>query len=225
MMTNLDKLQRRSIDDTPNVTTNDKEQRIVSGYALKFNTLSCDLGGYIETISPSALDDEIINKSDIFFFINHDERLGVLARSRFGKGKLKLSIDDIGLRYEFKLSDSPVCNQLRQYLDDEIITKSSFSFTIAEGGYEWINNPDGSEYIDENGLQRLIIKRFDRLYDCSSVFEPAYQDTECSIRMANEIDDTIIQELNQRKNNVVIQRNTYLDNYYTSIRKKYRIRK
>ena len=223
-MTNLDNLQRRSIDDIPNVTTNDKEQRIVSGYALKFNTLSCDLGGYIETINPSALDDDIINSSDIFMLVNHDPSQ-VVGRLRYSKSKnLRLYLDNIGLKYEIKLSDCPIHNQLRQYIADEIITKSSFSFTIAEGGYEWVNNPDGSEYIDENGLQRLIINRFDKLFDVSPVFEPAYIDTECSIRMANEIDDTIINEFNQRKNNIVIQRQNYLDNYYTNIRKKYRIR-
>jgi len=220
-MKDFERLQRRSIDDTPTINVDEKSNTVV-GYALKFNTLSCDLGGYIETIDPEALDDTIIRNSDIFALINHNENLGVLARSRYGKGKLKLSIDNVGLRYEFKLSDSPVCNQLRQYLDDEIITKSSFSFTIDK--YEWVNNADGSEYVDDNGLQRLRIKRFNQLYDVSPVFEPAYQDTESALRCENTVDNHIINELNERQSNLRTQKQLRLDEYYTKIRKKYNIK-
>ena len=212
---NLDKLQRRAIDDNVEINADDNI-RTVSGYALKFNTLSCDLGGYLETIAPEALDNDILSNSDIFAFINHDEKLGVLARSRFGKGKLLLSIDNIGLKYEFKVSDKSPCHQqLMQYLDDEIITKSSFSFTVAD--YEWVNNEDGTEYVDADGLQRLIIRKFDRLFDVSPVFEPAYFDTSSEIRKANEVNNDIINEMNQRKQNK-------LDNYYKKIRKKYRLK-
>ena len=221
-MKDIEKLQRRSIDDIPTIIA-DEKLRVVSGYALKFNTLSCDLGGYIETIDPSALDETIIKQSDIFAVINHSYDCGgVLARSRFGKGKLLITVDNIGLRYEFKLSDSPVHNQLRQYLDDEIITKSSFSFTISD--YQWVNNSDGSEYVDENGLQRLIIKRFDKIFDVSPVFEPAYQDTECKIRTSNAIDTDILNELSNRQSNMFQKRQQKLDQYFTQIRKKYGIR-
>ena len=219
-MENYNKIQRRSIDETPVIQ--DNEKNIVSGYALKFNTLSCDLGGYIETIDRQALDESIIQHSDILAFINHDERLGVLARSRYGKGKLQLSIDHIGLRYEFKLSNSPVCQQLRQYLEDEIITKSSFAFTVDK--YEWVNNPDGSEYFDENGLQRLVIKRFDKLYDVSCVYSAAYDDTEAKLRTANTIDIDIVNQLTERQNNAVQRRKNHLNQYYQRIRKKYGIK-
>ena len=220
---NMDNIQRRAIDDVPTIETDDKTS-YCSGYALKFGVNSCDLGGYIETIEREALTDEIIQNSDIFAFINHDERLGVLARSRFGKGKLSLTIDDVGLHYSFKLGKSPVCEQLRQYLEDEIITKSSFAFTVAEGGYEWIDNQDGTPFIDENGLQRLKIKQFNLLYDISPVFEPAYNDTECKLHTSNSIDENIIIQMNERKLKHNIHIKNKLDEYFTNIRKKYRIR-
>ena len=217
----MDKLHIRSISDTPIIDTNDNKNT-VSGYAFKYGTESQDLGGYIETIEQGALTTDILKKSDVFCFINHDENL-VCARRRFDRGKLKLTIDDIGLKYEFQLNDkSPIHNQLRQYLEDEIITKSSFAFTIDD--YEWVNNADGTEYTDENGLHRLKIKRFAQIFDCSPVFEPAYQNTSSELRSNDSVNSEILDELNIRKANVNHTRQNQLDQYYKKIRKKYRIK-
>ena len=38
-----------------NIKATDDEKMIVEGYALRFDTLSNDLGGFVETISPQAL--------------------------------------------------------------------------------------------------------------------------------------------------------------------------
>jgi HK97 family phage prohead protease len=215
-MKDFNKLNFRSNDYIPTLSIDEKNKNTVSGYALKFNTLSCPLVdgviGYRETISPEALDYDIIQSSDIFAFINHDENLGVLARSRYGKGKLQLSIDNVGLKYEFKLGKSPVCDQLRQYLEDEIITKSSFAFTIAKK--EYLKNEDGTEYIDEDGLYVLRILKFDKIFDISPVYEPAYEDTNSQLRNKNNtVNQDILNEIKQLR----------LKEYYKKLRKKYRI--
>ena len=56
------------------------------------------LGGFYETIEPTALDG-VLERSDILCLLNHNEDRGILARSKMGEGTLNLEIDDIGLRY------------------------------------------------------------------------------------------------------------------------------
>lgn len=207
-----DKIQYRYIDHQPVV-----EDNTVSGYALVFNKLSSDVGGYRERILPGAADDEILNNSDVFCYLNHEEARGVLERRRYGKGGLELIIDETGLLYRFKLGDSPLCRELRYYLDRGIITKSSFSFTVAD--YRWLDDEHGNPVYDENGLQQMDIIKFDRLFDVSPVFEPAYLDTSVSVR--NKTDNLLfINECNERK--ARLKQPT--DDYYINIRKKYNLK-
>jgi len=80
----------------------DGDKGIVEGYALLFNTLSRDLGGFVEEILPSAMNG-VLEKSDVLAVLNHNENKGVFARSRYGKGSLHLEVDDKGLRYWWKI--------------------------------------------------------------------------------------------------------------------------
>ena len=68
------------------------ESRMVEGYAIVFNTESRDLGGFTETIEPSALEG-VLEMSDILCLLNHNEDKGVLARCNKGVGSLELEID------------------------------------------------------------------------------------------------------------------------------------
>ena len=74
--------------------------RHVEGYAIIFNSLSEDLGFY-ETIEKTAIDEDVIKKSDCFCLLDHNSEK-VLARSKYGVGNLKLEIDDKGLKYSFE---------------------------------------------------------------------------------------------------------------------------
>lgn len=77
------------------------ETRTVEGYAVVFDSLSNDLGGFNEIISRNALDG-VLEKSDVFCLLNHDNSRGILARSNKGQGSLELTIDDKGLKYRFE---------------------------------------------------------------------------------------------------------------------------
>jgi hypothetical protein len=55
------------------------ESRLVTGYAIIFNSESKDLGGFNEVIEPSALDG-VLERSDVLCLLNHNEDKGVLAR-------------------------------------------------------------------------------------------------------------------------------------------------
>jgi HK97 family phage prohead protease len=148
-----------------------QDSREIDGYAIVFNTLSRNLGGFYERIEPTAVDG-VIEQSDIMALLNHDNSRGILARSRFGVGSLTLSADEKGLRYTFSAPKTALGDETLEYLRRGDITQSSFAFTVAEDS--WAKQEDGS-YI-------RTIKKFDRLYDVSPVFEPAYFGTDVKCR-------------------------------------------
>ena len=148
-----------------------QDSREVDGYALLFNVTSRNLGGFVERIEPQAADG-VIENSDIMAVLNHDSSRGILARSRFGVGSLILSVDEKGLRYTFDAPKTALDDECLEYLRRGDITQSSFAFTVAEDS--WAKQEDGS-YI-------RTIKKFDRLFDVSPVFEPAYFGTDVKCR-------------------------------------------
>lgn len=154
------------------------EKRTISGYAAKFNKESELLyGSFVEVIEPGAFDDVL--QDDVRALLNHDNNF-ILARTK--SGTLNLSVDEIGLRYEFTAPDTTAGNDLLQSIKRGDISQSSFGFTIASGGAEWeiIENEDNS--VKE--IRR--IKKIKRLYDVSPVTFPAYPDTEVAVRSYQE---------------------------------------
>ena len=147
------------------------ESRNVDGYALVFNSLSENPGGFREQIIPEAVDG-VIERSDIMATLNHDASRGILARSRYGSGTLSLEADEKGLRYSFDAPNTSLGDECLEYLRRGDITQSSFAFTVKEDS--WEKQSDGT-YI-------RTIKAFDRLWDVSPVFTPAYSETSVSCR-------------------------------------------
>lgn len=150
-----------------------EESRHVEGYALLFNVDSRAMwgGDLIERIAPTALEG-VLEKSDILCLMNHDERRGVLARYRMGEGSLKLEVDEKGLKYSFDAPNTPLGDELIESLKRGDISESSFAFTVEDDN--WERKEDGS-YV------RTILK-FERLYDVSPVYYPAYEDTSVALR-------------------------------------------
>lgn len=166
----------RNISDV--IKRSNEESRLVEGVAMKFNVESQDMG-FIETILPSAIDEDTIKRSDIFCYLNHDENRGVLARCRYGVGSLKLEIREDGLYYSFEAPKTQLGDELLSYLQRGEITTSSFAFTVAEDGDKW--------YRDSEGVLRREIIKIDRLFDVSPVFSAAYESTSCTLRKLDEI--------------------------------------
>lgn len=158
-----------------------EETRTISGYALKFDTPSQYMGFY-EKIDRSAIDEELIKKSDIFALFNHDENK-VLARSRYGEGSLKLEIREDGLYYEFEAPHTQWGDEVIEHLKRGEIFGSSFAFMLPLD-----STGDIREY-DENGVLNRTIIKIERLFDVSPVFEPAYLATTCSKRTLDILED------------------------------------
>jgi hypothetical protein len=151
----------------------DGDTLIITGYALKWESRSKNLGGFKERVAPGATT-RTIAEGDIRALFNHDPNL-ILGRSRSRSGTLRLSNDDTGTLYE-------VTGDLRQtYVRDLAIalergdiTQSSFAFrTVGPDGDSWDEDEDGF-------LLRTL--REIQLFDVSPVTYPAYEDSTSGIR-------------------------------------------
>ena len=144
------------------------ENRHIEGYAIVFNSLSNDLGGFREIIEQGAITEELIKNSDILCLMNHDIKKGVLARSYQGRGSLKLDIDEHGLHYSFEAPKTALGDEVLEGIRRGDISKCSFAFVCGEDN--WTK--------DENGEYTRHVKKIKKLYDVSLVYHPAYEETE-----------------------------------------------
>lgn len=168
--------------------------RHITGYALLFNTRSVQLGDFVETIAPTALNQDIINRSDILCLLDHNIQKGVLARSRNGQGSLSLTLDEKGLKYEFDAPETALGDELLEGVRRGDIANSSFSFVVARDNWEQL--PDGT-YL------RTILE-FAELFDVSPVYKPAYNETSVDCRGLDELKKEIeSRDMNKEENKEV----------------------
>lgn len=152
------------------VTGENEEKRTVEGYALLFDTPSDGLS-FTEVIKRGALDG-VLEKSDVFALLNHDQRRGVLARSKYGKGSLSLSVDDKGLKYRFDAPKTALGDELLENIRRGEIGESSFCFDVEKD--TWEKRSDGS--------WKRTIEKFGNIYDTSPVYNGAYSKTSVYMR-------------------------------------------
>lgn len=179
------------------------ESREVTGYAIVFQSESVDLGGFRETIEPTALDG-VIEVSDVLCLLNHNEDKGVLARCKNGSGSLKLEVDEKGLRYSFEAPNTALGDELLEGIRRGDITTSSFAFTV--GSDTWTKKEDGSYLRTINTIKEL--------YDVSPVYFPAYSETNVKIdqRCLDKLKE--LREINERN------KEDELKQYFTELRNK-----
>ena len=166
--------------------TSTSDSRHIEGYAIVFNSLSNDLGGFREIIEPTAIDDELIKNSDIVCLKNHNIKLGILARSYHGRGSLKLEIDGHGLHYSFDAPHTQFGDEVLEMVKRGDIAKCSFAFVCGED--VWDKDEKTGEYIRH-------VKKIKNLYDVSLVYHPAYEETE-AIADTRGLDELKAQEAN-----------------------------
>jgi len=148
-----------------------KESRTVEGYAVLFDAFS-EGQETKEMIITGAIDDAVIKRSNIFALLNFDDTRGILARSKYGKGTLDLTIDSLGLKYRFEAPHTKLGDELLEYLRRGDLDQSAFSYMVAEEEYD--TNSDGS-------LVRMI-KKIDQIFDISPVFDSTYSATTAALR-------------------------------------------
>lgn len=139
----------------------------IGGYALKFNKLSRNLGGWVEQIHPESL-----NKSsgdgwpNVMARYNHETLLGTVA-----SGAVRLMVDGTGLDYEVDLLDDADSERVRKLVARGDVTRSSFAAYMHES--DWAQTPDGFPLRTVLGMS---------LVDVAPVDDPAYYDTSTGLR-------------------------------------------
>lgn len=160
------------------IETRDGEPTKLRGISPPWDSLSVDLGGFREKFSPTAFD-KIIGRhkndprgvADVVGLFNHDDNQ-VLARTT--NGTLRLAKESAGLGFEMDLPDTQLARDLKVLVRSKTIYGSSFAFTVAERGEQWIE--------DERGQPIRIISEASGLYDVSVVTRPAYPSSSVGVR-------------------------------------------
>ena len=164
-------MEKRIFNIENKFETREDGQEVVVGYGSIFNSRSENLGGFFEYISPSAISEETIAKSDVRALINHDQNL-ILARST--TGTLDLTVDEKGLRYEFEIPETSYGKDLSINMKNGNLNQSSFAFTV--GSDIWSTDEDGNDI--------RTITSIDRLYDVAVVTYPAYSQADSDLVVA-----------------------------------------
>lgn len=160
------RVESRSDDGGP-------ESRWIVGYAAKFGVNSLDLGEFTERIAPDAFGIVAERRGrkkplETRALWNHDANYP-LARY---PGTLRMNVDEIGLRYEFRVPDTTYGRDLASNIEAGIVRGSSFSFQIAPGGESWSV---------EDGRSIRTVTKIDTLIDVGPVTFPAYPDADVSV--------------------------------------------
>lgn len=173
MKTNLEIRALNTVEKT--------EENIVEGYALKFNTESRNLGGFIETITPEAL--EGVDLSDVRCFLDHDSSK-LLGRT--SSGTLKLNVDETGLYFRCILPNTSVGRDAMELVTRGDLNQCSFGFTVEQD--KWAKG---------NDIMMRSINKIGNLFEISLVSIPAYDDTD--VRVAQRSMENATNELEKRK--------------------------
>ena len=201
---NYNQMEKRIFNIETRVDTTEDGKDVVVGYASVYDSRSNNLGGFYEYIERGAFTDELIEKSDVRALINHDASK-IMARSKNGLGTLNLKADEKGLRYQFEIDpELSYAKDLAISLKRGDISQSSFAFTIAPNGDEWSTDADG------NNIR--TIKKFDQIFDISSVTFPAYSQAESDLVVAQRgleaykqslVEETKEEIIEEKENNLV----------------------
>lgn len=162
-------------------TVEQKEENIVEGYALKFNTESRNLGGFIETISPEALKE--VDLSDVRCFLDHDSSK-LLGRT--SSGTLQLTIDEVGLHFRCALPNTSVGRDAMELVQRGDLNQCSFGFTVKKD--KWAKGKD---------IMKRTIEKIGDLFEISLVSIPAYEDTD--VKVAARSLEQVTNELEKEK--------------------------
>lgn len=149
-----------------------EEGNRLGGYALKFNRLSQNLGGFVERIAPGALTKTLRDGGDVLARFQHEDHY-LLGRTT--SGTLRLALTDEGLDYEVDLPDTDYAHNLAALAARGDVQHSSFAFHTIDD--EW-------GFTEQGFPLRTLLEI--QLVDVAPVVQPAYLDTTSGLRSLAE---------------------------------------
>ena len=169
-------IERRDVafetDDEIVVEERADGRAVIRGYAVVYNRLSVDLGGFRERILPGAFD-AVLNRqrgrTDLVSYYNHNPDI-LLGRE--SSGTLKVWSDEKGVGFEVTPPASRA--DILELVQRRDVKGASFTFSVDKGGEGFTT--------DENGRAIREI-RAATIYELGPVVQPAYPSTTVQVAM------------------------------------------
>lgn len=169
------------------IRADETESGIIEGVPIVFEreTIITDWAGqYKEIVDRNAL--KKTDLKDVRLFVNHDTNKITLARSKNGKGTMKLSVEDDGLHIEAELD-----------IENNVEAKSLYS-AVKRGdmdGMSFMFRIDGEEWSDlDKEVPTRRITSISVVHEVSVVNFPAYQQTTVNARSSQEGETSVLAE-------------------------------
>lgn len=156
-----------------------QDDKHLVGYAIVFNSLSEDLGGFKERIAPQAVDRTLRSGKNVDALLDHRaETMFILGST--ASGLLKLTKDRTGLKADIRPPDTANARDTITVVKAGLVKGMSFRFRVYDPAY------DGSGRVWEEGEDGIPIRTITDMEfsEVSVVVNPAYLDTEISARNA-----------------------------------------
>jgi len=169
--------RRRTTCEMPNLETRDEggAPSVISGYAAVFyrdgdpgTEYAFPFWNAVERIGRHAFDRALSEPHDVRALFNHNENF-LLGRT--SAGTLRLSVDDIGLKYEADIPDTQTGRDVAESIRRGDLTGSSFAFLITSESWE-----------SRDGEPDLVTIRDVDLFDVGPVTFPAYESSTTGLR-------------------------------------------
>lgn len=157
---------------------NEENKMIIEGYAITYDQPATHQYGsrkFTETIKRGALDKT--DMKDVPLRYNHNDNVMIMARTR--NKSLLLIQDEKGLKINATLLDTQSNRDLYKGIQEGLIDKMSFAFTVPDGGDKWS--------FGEKETTREV-HNIDKLYDVSVVDTPFYDSTSIYARSLELLD-------------------------------------
>src|SRR4030042_2911469 len=139
----------------------------IGGYAARFNSLSQDLGGFVEKLEVGCFSKSLLT-ADVRCLFNHDANI-VLGRTL--SKTLRITEDSEGLMYECDMPDTQMARDMVMApIERGDVSQCSFGFYTIRDSWE---NVDGK-------MIRTLLEC--ELLDVSPVTYPAYLSTSVAAR-------------------------------------------
>jgi len=171
-------MERRAIswEDVPEaeltVEKRGDGRAVIRGYAIVYNRLSQDLGGFRERIMPGAFDKVLgrqRGRQDLVSYFNHDPNM-LLGRE--SSGTLEVFSDEKGVGYSVT---PPLARaDVMELVARRDVKGSSFAFTVASGGESFSSDAAGPI---------RDVREASGLYEMGPVVSPAYVQTSAQMAL------------------------------------------
>ena len=171
----IEVLETRFIDFTNDAVEfrHDSKEMVISGYAITYESLSQNLGGFKEVIDKRALDN--VYFGDTYLLYQHKTE-DVLAST--ASGTMTVQLTDKGLYFRAVLANTSLGKDTYELVQRGDLKSMSFAFTCEEDTWNVNTSP-----------QTRRVKKIGKVSELSIVTNPAYKTSSVAKRMVMKCTD------------------------------------